>query len=55
MSSDAVTRRLQRSSDLRDLCIALMKAKKLSDKKAAKEDSIAHSAKASKHNGTEVK
>lgn len=39
MSSDAVTRRLRRSSDLRDLCVALMKAKKSSDEKAAADGS----------------
>jgi len=37
MSSEAVTRRLRRSSDLRDLCVALMKAKRLGDKKAPTE------------------
>lgn len=33
MSSEAVTRRLRRSSDLRDLCVSLMRAKRLYDEK----------------------
>lgn len=32
MSSEAVTRRLRRSSDLRDLCVSLRNAKRLTDK-----------------------
>lgn len=37
MSDQAITRRLRQVDQLRELCLSLMKAKKLSDEKAAKE------------------
>ena len=36
MSSEAITRRLRQVDQLRELCLSLMKAKKLSDEKAKK-------------------
>ncbi len=34
MSSEAITRRLKQVDQLRELCLSLMKAKKVSDEKA---------------------
>ncbi len=36
MSEQAITRRLKRVDQLRELCLSLMKAKKVSDEKAEK-------------------
>jgi hypothetical protein len=40
MSSEAITRRLRRTEQLRELSLSLMKAKKVSDEKAKKNKSI---------------
>ena len=37
MSSEAITRRLKRVDQLRELCLSLMKAKKDSDEKAERD------------------
>ncbi len=37
MSSEAITRRLRLASELRDLCLSLMKAKKTHDAKIGKQ------------------
>ena len=39
MSSEAITRRLRRVDQLRELSLSLMKAKRLSDEKAGEEKS----------------
>jgi hypothetical protein len=41
ISSEAITRRLRQTEQLRELCLSLMKAKKISDKNRAKEKSDA--------------
>jgi len=40
MSSEAITRRLKQTEQLRELSLSLMKAKKISDEKAKKEKLI---------------
>ena len=40
MSSEAISRRLRQVDQLRELCLSLMKAKKLSDEKAKKDTPI---------------
>ena len=37
MSSEAITRRLRQVDQLRELCLSLMEAKKMSDEKTAKD------------------
>jgi len=38
MSSEAITRRLKQVDQLRELCLSLMKAKKVSDEKSEKDE-----------------
>jgi hypothetical protein len=42
MSSEAVTRRLRQASELRDLCLSLMKAKKVQEKKLRNSEKDTH-------------
>jgi hypothetical protein len=40
MSSEAITRRLKQVDQLRELCLSLMKAKKVSEEKAEKNKQV---------------
>ncbi|MEO7673631.1 MAG: hypothetical protein ABIU09_06085 [Pyrinomonadaceae bacterium] len=40
MSSEAVTRRLRQASEMRDLCLLLMKAKNAHDEKVRAENAV---------------